>query len=290
VTYLSQVWVLLSQLSCQPDQQDSRGRALDDTLGGVLLHHLHQAHPVARSHLVQQANGVVLCHVVCAGLESIVRAAAKSTQEPARLAARRGFCCLGLPSSDDVLCDWEEVVRRDEGGRGDRGVLVDNARLDEALDGLDGGGIDDAAEGADGIGAVDDIAADGGVLHDGRGHHDDIVCGAGQLLDDQVDHLAQRGILVLEQLRDAEEESCGFVASPALAREEQQGQLGQDLPVLSSYPTHSSQATYHSAFPRRDGALVEYSRCIVSALPHPRGQLSAVQVAVPSWKTDVLSI
>jgi hypothetical protein len=168
------------------------------------------------------------------------------------------------------------VVRRDEGGRGDRGVLVDNARLDETLDGLDGGGVNDAAQGADRIGAVYDIAADGGVLHDGRRDHDDIVGRAGQLLDDQVDHLAQRGILVLEQLRDAEEERRGFVASPALAREEQQGQLGQDLPALSSYPGCLSQATYHSAFPRRDGALVEHSRCIVSALPHPRGLLEVV--------------
>jgi hypothetical protein len=72
MTYLSQIWVLFSQLSCKSDQQDSRSRALDDTLGRVLLDHLHQAHPVARSHLVQQANGVVLCHVVCAGLESVV--------------------------------------------------------------------------------------------------------------------------------------------------------------------------------------------------------------------------
>jgi hypothetical protein len=248
-TYLSQIWVLLGQLSGQPDQQNSRSRALDDALCRVLLDHLHQAHPVARPHLVQEANGVVLCHVVCARLESIVRAAAKSTQESARLGARRGFCCLGLPSADNVLCDWEEVVRRDEGGRGDRGVLVDNARLNEALDGLDGGGINDAAEGADRIGAVDDVAADAGVLHDGRGDHDDIVGGAGQLLDDQVDHLAQRGILVLEELRDAEEERRGFVASPALAREEQQGQLGEDLP-RSAYdlcisPTLLQHTTLH---------------------------------------------
>jgi hypothetical protein len=151
-----------------------------------------------------------------------VRAASESTQEStARFAARSGLCCLGLPSSDDILCDWEEVVRRDEGGRSYRGVLVDNARLDKTLDRLDGGGINNSAEGADRIGAVYDVAADRGVLHDRRCDHDDIVSGAGQLFDDQIDHLAERGILVLEQLRYTKEERGGFVSSPALAREEQ---------------------------------------------------------------------
>lgn len=173
-----------------------------------------------------------------------MRASAKSTQEPsARLASRGCLCRLGLPSPNDILCDGEEVVRGDEGGRGHRGVLVDYARLDETLNGLYGRGVDDAAEGADGIWAVHDVAADRRVLHDGRGDHDDIVGGARKLLDDQIDHLAERGIFVLEQLGDAEEEGRGFLPAPALAGEEQQGQLGQD----------------HSTFPGRDGALVEYS-------------------------------
>jgi len=125
------------------------------------------------------------------------------------------------------------VVRRDECRRGDRGVLVDNARLDETLDRLHGGGIDDSAEGADRIGAVHDIAADRSVLHDGGRDHDDIVGRARQLLDDEVDHLAERGILVLEELGYAEEEGGGFLASPALAREEQQCELRQDLAIVS---------------------------------------------------------
>lgn len=184
---------------------------------------------------------MVLCHVVCAGLQRRLGAAAETTKESTRLGSRCSLSCLTLPPADDILGDWEKVVRRDEGGGGYRGVLVDNARLDETLDGLDGGGIDNAAQGADGVGAVDDVAADRGVLHDGGGDHDHVVSRAGQLLDDQVNHLAQRGIFVLEQLGDAEEEGGGFLASPALAGEEQQRELGED----------------HSALPRRDGALVE---------------------------------
>jgi len=206
-----------------------------------LLHHLDQAHPVTGAHLVQQSNGVVLCHVVCAGLQRCLRAAAKSTKEASRFGSRGGFGCLRLPSAHDVLGDGEKVVRRDESGRGYGGVLVDNACLDETLDGLYGRGIDNAAQSTDGVGAVHDIAANGCVLHDGGCDHDHVVGGASELLDDQVDHLAQRSILVLEQLRDAEEEGGGFLASPALAGEQQQRELGED----------------HSALARRDGTLVE---------------------------------
>lgn len=121
------------------------------------------------------------------------------------------------------------MVGRDEGSGGDGGVLVDDARLDEALNGLYGRGVDNATEGANGVGAVDDVAADRSVLHDGGGDHDNIIGRGGELLDDEVDHLAQRGIFVLEEFRDAEEEGRGFLAAPALAGEEQQRQLGEDL-------------------------------------------------------------
>tara|TARA_R110002003_G_scaffold122_7_gene11061 strand:- start:16784 stop:17230 length:447 start_codon:yes stop_codon:yes gene_type:complete len=125
------------------------------------------------------------------------------------------------------------VVRRNERGGGYGGVLVDDARLDEALDCLYGGGVDYSAEGADRIGTVHDVAANRRVLHDGRGDHDDIVGRASELLDDQVDHLAERGIFVLEELRYAKEERGGFLPSPTLAGEEQQCELGQDLSSLS---------------------------------------------------------
>jgi hypothetical protein len=79
--YLAEVGVLLGQLGSQPDEQNGGSWALDDTSSRVLLHHLDQAHAVARAHLVQQTNGVVLCHVVCAGLQSSLGAATKSTKE-----------------------------------------------------------------------------------------------------------------------------------------------------------------------------------------------------------------
>jgi hypothetical protein len=186
------------------------------------------------------------------------------------------------------------VVCRNEGRGGDGGILVDDARLDEALNRLHGRGINDAAKGADCIGAVYDVAADGGVLHDGGGDHDDIVGGASELLDDQVDHLAERGILVLEELRDAEEEGRGFLAAPVLAGEEEESQLGEDLDALASTSCFLLSKTYHAAFPWRDWALVEDSRCVRCQLPyrqrHPTAAPDAGEAAVPSWNTDVLSI
>lgn len=163
-----------------------------------------------------------------------MRATAKSTQKAAaRLATRGCLCSLGLPSPNNVLCDGKKVVGRDERSRGDGGVLVDYARLDQTLDGLDGGSVNDTAESADRIGAVDDVAADRGVLHDGGSNHDDIVGRACELLDDEVDHLAERGIFILEELGDAKEEGGGFLPAPALAGEEQQGELGEDLADMS---------------------------------------------------------
>ena len=98
---------------------------------------------------------------------------------------------------------------------------------------MHGRSIDDSAEGADRIGAVYDVAADGGVFHDRGRDHNDIVGRTSQLLDDKVHHLAEGGILVLEELRYTEEECCSFLSSPALTGEEQQCELGQDLSPLS---------------------------------------------------------
>jgi hypothetical protein len=42
-----------------------------------------------------------------------------------------------------------------------------------------------------------------------------------------VDHLAQAGILVLEELRDAEEEGGRFGGRELLARVEEEGDLGE---------------------------------------------------------------
>jgi hypothetical protein len=119
------------------------------------------------------------------------------------------------------------VVGRDESSRRDGGSLVDNGRLDVALDGLDGRGVNDAAQGSDGIGAVDDVAADSSVLHDAAGDHDDILSRVGELLDDQIDHLTEGGILVLEQLGDAKEEGSSLILRKLLAGEEQQREFGE---------------------------------------------------------------
>lgn len=55
---------------------------------------------------------MVLCHVVCAGLQSAMRASSESSQETStRLASRRSFRSLGLPSSNDILGDWEKMIR-----------------------------------------------------------------------------------------------------------------------------------------------------------------------------------
>ena len=88
--------------------------------------------------------------------------------------------------------------------------------------------INNATQGADGIGAVDGVGAAAGILHDGAGDHDDVLGGAGELLDDEVNHLAQAGILVLEELRDAEEERGRLSGGELLARVEEEGDLGEE--------------------------------------------------------------
>lgn len=105
--------------------------------------------------------------------------------------------------------------------------------------------IDNTAKRPDGIGSEDDVCAAASVLHDGTRDHDDVLGGAGQLLDDKVYHLSQGGIFVLEQLRDAEEEGGGFVGGELFARVDEEGDLGQEDSALSGL----------------DGRDVEEARC-----------------------------
>lgn len=88
--------------------------------------------------------------------------------------------------------------------------------------------INNAAQRADGVGAVDGIGAAARVLHDGACDHDGVLGGAGQLLDDEVDHLAQAGIFILEELRDAKEEGRGFGGREFLSRIEEESNLGEE--------------------------------------------------------------
>lgn len=105
--------------------------------------------------------------------------------------------------------------------------------------------INNATEGADRIRAEDHVGAAASILHDGARDHDDVLGGAGQLLDHQVDHLAETGILVLEELRDAEEERRGLVGRELLARVEEESDLGEE----------------DSASSRLDRGAVEESSC-----------------------------
>lgn len=79
-----------------------------------------------------------------------------------------------------------------------------------------------------------------------------------QLLHDQVDHLSQRGVLVLEQLRDAEEQLGGLVGGESFASEQQHGDLGEKS----------------SAFPRRDRRNIEKACCVAGPFISKAGFLT----------------
>lgn len=70
--WFPQARVVFCKFCRQSHKHDSGGRALDRTSSAVLLHHLHQSHAVVRAHLVEQSNGMILCHVICVGSSQIV--------------------------------------------------------------------------------------------------------------------------------------------------------------------------------------------------------------------------
>lgn len=89
--------------------------------------------------------------------------------------------------------------------------------------------INDPAKRSYSVGPVHHIAAHRrGVLHDTARDHDDILRRVRQLFDDKVDHLPERGILVLEQFADSEEEGGGLVGGKLLAGEEEERDLGEE--------------------------------------------------------------
>jgi hypothetical protein len=79
----------------------------------------------------------------------------------------------------------------------------------------------------DSVRSVNNITPHRRVLHDAARNHNNILGGTGQLLDDKVDHLAEGGIFVLEQLGDTEEEVGGFPRRELFAGEEKQSDLGE---------------------------------------------------------------
>lgn len=105
--------------------------------------------------------------------------------------------------------------------------------------------INDATQGSNRVRSINRIATTAGVLHDGAGDHDNVLSRVGQLLDNKVDHLAKAGILVLEELGDAEEKGGGLVGGEVLSGVEEQGNLGQEDAALA----------------RLDGRVVEQSCC-----------------------------
>lgn len=88
--------------------------------------------------------------------------------------------------------------------------------------------INNTAEGANSVGSEDGIGATASILHNGAGYHNNIFSRVGKLLDDKVHHLAKTGILILEQLRDAEKEGGGFVCGKLLPGVEEKGDLGEE--------------------------------------------------------------
>ena len=194
------------------------------------------------------------------------RAAARQKPVAPRAVARKSTAARGLgrerllrlvrPPLDDVLGDRMQMVRRDERGRRDGGVLVDHRRLEEPLHALDHLPVDDPAQRPDRVWSVDDLevrlhvlgwsaesAATPTRLHNRRRDHDDIVRDRRQLLDHEVDHLPQRAVFVLEQLGHAEEERRRLDGAKALADIEQVDDLGEEDATLA----------------RRDGRLAERS-------------------------------
>lgn len=58
--------------------------------------------------------------------------------------------------------------------------------------------IDNTTQGPDGIWPVNNVGTTTSIFHDRAGDHNNILGGVGQLLDNEVHHLSQAGIFVLE--------------------------------------------------------------------------------------------
>lgn len=90
---------------------------------------------------------------------------------------------------------------------------------------------------------VQNITTNSRILHNNTRRHDRILRGTRQLLKNQIHHLSQRGVLILEQLRDTEEERGSLVRGKLLPGEQENRDLGQE----------------GAACPGRDGGGIEQS-------------------------------
>lgn len=79
---------------------------------------------------------------------------------------------------------------------------------------------------------IQNIASDRGIFHYAASDHDDIFCGVCQFLYDQIHHLPQGGIFVLEKLGYAEEKGGGLVRRESLPSKEEQRNFGKENTAL----------------------------------------------------------
>ena len=184
--------LIQQELGRVTDEAGDGQRGAEGVLLAELLDELGDGQTVGALDLVHELDGMELNHLVGTG---------------------GGLLRLADPTADDdgVLGGGvEEVGGTDEGGGRDHAGRVDDGLLHVAFDGTQHGGIDDAGQDAEGVGTVQiDVA--GHVLGEGGGDNDDIVgvAGLGNLLDEQIDHTAEAGIVGHEQLGDAEEDCWG---------------------------------------------------------------------------------
>mmetsp|Transcript_103052 Transcript_103052/g.291342 ORF Transcript_103052/g.291342 Transcript_103052/m.291342 type:complete len:406 (-) Transcript_103052:23-1240(-) len=110
------------------------------------------------------------------------------------------------PTLHDVWSALHEVDPADEGGRGDKGILVHDCRLKVSVNLGSHCGIEDAAQDANGVGPKAVVLAVH-VLDQALDADEHLALGWVQLFDDQVDHAPQAGARRLEELCDVEEQS-----------------------------------------------------------------------------------
>lgn len=193
------------------------------------------------------------------------------------LRGRRCFLGFALPSANDVARNRQEMVGRHQRGGRNRRRLIDDSGLDQSLNTMDSRSlyssapitptrkvdayINNAAEGTDSVRAVENITTHGGILHDNTRRHNHILGSPSKLLQDEIDHLAQRGILVLEQLRNAEEERGSLVRGELLPGEQEDGNFGQERATCSRGDGRSiEQSSWNQACGQRSWFRDEWSR------------------------------
>lgn len=88
--------------------------------------------------------------------------------------------------------------------------------------------IDNPTKRPNRIRPVQNITTNSRILHDNTRRHDRILRGIRQLLKNQIHHLSQRGVLILEQLRDTEEQRGSLVRGELLPGEHENRDLGQE--------------------------------------------------------------